>query len=117
MREHYQRQLFAALYLEYLLWRTGVAFLDIVLYVDKRKQEGALKHGKLIFPGSRTLYKWLKSVFGRDDFSKEGHYVADMDSGNAESIYLGEDFSRRKGKLCDLGMVQNSKTGLLTLAV
>ncbi|KAK0315294.1 hypothetical protein LTR82_012621 [Friedmanniomyces endolithicus] len=95
-RERYQRQLFFTLYLEYLSWRAGSAVLDLVLWADRRKQEGALKRNKLIFPGSKTLYKWFWAVFGREDFSNDGSYLAEMDSGGAEATYLGEDFMRRK---------------------
>ena len=49
------RQLFFVLYLEYLLWRTSKSMLDVILYVDKRKQEGAFAKNKLIFPGSKTI--------------------------------------------------------------
>ncbi|KAK0248000.1 hypothetical protein LTS09_016886 [Friedmanniomyces endolithicus] len=95
-RERYQRQLFFTLYLEYLSWRAGSAVLDLVLWADKRKLEGALKRNKLIFPGSKTLYKWFRAVFGREDLSNDGSYLAEMDSGGAEATYLGEDFMRRK---------------------
>ena len=40
VRERYQRQLFFTLYLEYLLWRTSVAVLEIVLFADQCKQNG-----------------------------------------------------------------------------
>ncbi|KAK5126657.1 hypothetical protein LTR85_009591 [Meristemomyces frigidus] len=95
VRERYQRQLFFMLYLEYLLWRASAAVLDIVLYADKRKQEGALKRSKLIFPGSKSLYKWLRSPFGREDLSNDSHFMADMDSGGAESVFLGAEFARK----------------------
>lgn len=95
-RERHQRQLFFTLYLEYLLWRTGCAVLDLVLYADKRKQEGALKHSKLIFPGSKTLYKWLKAVFSREDLSEDDHFTGDMDSGGSQAVFLGEAFARTR---------------------
>jgi hypothetical protein len=55
VRERRQRQLFFVLYLEYLLWRCSKSVLDLILYVDKRKQEGAFKRAKIIFPGSKTI--------------------------------------------------------------
>ena len=55
VRERRQRQLFFVLYLEYLLWRCSRSLLDLMLYVDKRKQEGAFKGAKVIFPGSKTM--------------------------------------------------------------
>ncbi|EMC94785.1 hypothetical protein BAUCODRAFT_124379 [Baudoinia panamericana UAMH 10762] len=95
-RERYQRQLFFTLYLEYLLYRTGCAVLDLVLWADKRKQEGALKHLKLIFPGSKTLYEWFRAIFGREDRNNDGHYLEEMNSGGVEAVDLGEEFERRK---------------------
>jgi len=95
-RERYQRQLFFTLYLEYLLWRTSLAVLDLVLWADKKKQDGALKRTKLIFPGSKRLYKWVKAVFSEEDLSSDGHYLAEADAGGSESVYLGEDFMRRR---------------------
>ncbi|KAK4547039.1 hypothetical protein LTR36_001260 [Oleoguttula mirabilis] len=95
VRERYQRQLFFTLYLEYLLWRAGAAVLDVVLYADRRKQEGALKRSKLIFPGSMTLYKWLKSSFAQEDLSNDSHLMGDLDAGGAESVFLGAEFSRK----------------------
>ena len=67
VRERNQRSLFFTLYLEYLLWRVGRAVLDLIMYVDKRKQDGAFKRSKVIFPGSKTLYNWLKAIVGRED--------------------------------------------------
>lgn len=96
VRERFQKQLFLTLYLEYLLWRAGLSVLDLVLYVDKRKQDGAMKTRKLIFPGSKTLYKWLKAPFIQEDLSHETSYIADLDAGASESVYLGEDFARHK---------------------
>ncbi|KAK5171787.1 uncharacterized protein LTR77_003423 [Saxophila tyrrhenica] len=95
-RERHQRQLFFVLYLEYLLWRVAKAVLNLVLFVDKRKQEGAFKRSKLIFPGSKTIYKWILSTFGQEDMSQEDSFTTDMDSGGNESLYLGQGFSKMK---------------------
>lgn len=95
-REKNQRSLFFTLYLEYLLWRASAAVLDLVLYADKRKQEGAFKHNKLIFPGSKTLYKWVAAVFGNEDQSNDSHFIGEMDAGGSNALYLGADFGKRK---------------------
>lgn len=95
-RDEYQRQLLFTLYLEFLLWRTGAAVLEIVLWADQKKQDGVLKHSKLIFPGSKTLYKWLKAVVGQEDASKDGHVMAGVESVGSEGVFLGDDFARRK---------------------
>lgn len=96
IRHRYQRQLFFTLYLEYLMYRAGAAVLDLVLFVDKRKQEGALKHNKLIFPGSKTLYKWIYATFGKEDLSNDSHLMTDLDAGGSESVYLGNSFGKKK---------------------
>jgi hypothetical protein len=51
-REKYQRQLFFILYLEYLLHKASCALLDLVLWADKKKQDGTMKRNRLIFPGA-----------------------------------------------------------------
>ncbi|KAI7312325.1 hypothetical protein KC315_g12015 [Hortaea werneckii] len=96
IRDRYQRQLFFTLYLEYLLYRASRAMLDLTLFVDKRKQEGALKRSKLVFPGSRTLYKWLKATVGKEDLSKDSHIMTDLDAGGSEAVYLGDSFGKKK---------------------
>ena len=95
-RERHQRQLFFTLYMEYLLWRVGKSTLDLVLYIDKRKQEGAFERTKVIFPGSKTLYKWVKAVCGKEDLSEEDSFTADLDSGGSQSMYLGQHFEMKK---------------------
>ena len=95
LRERNQRQLFFVLYMEYLLWRAGVATLELVLFADRLKQEGRFKRNKLIFPGSKTLYKWAKSTLGNQDFSKDEHLLGDESAGS-EAVFLGEEFTMRK---------------------
>lgn len=94
-RERNQRQLFFTLYLEYLLWRTSVSALDLVDYAEKRKSEGAFKKSKVIFPGSKTIYKWIKSTVGREDLSQEDAYTRNMDPVGSSSVYLGQAFMKR----------------------
>ncbi|EME49428.1 hypothetical protein DOTSEDRAFT_68258 [Dothistroma septosporum NZE10] len=96
IRETVQRQLFFALYVEYLLWRAGLAALELVLYVDKRKQEGAMSKIRLIFPGARTLKKWAIAMVGREDESEEDRLASDLDSAGTDNLYLGESYSKRK---------------------
>ena len=78
IRERYQRQLFFTLYLEYLLWRVSTSLLDLILFVEKRKQEGAFKESKLIFPGSRTMREWHSAIWSKEDITQEDSYIQDM---------------------------------------
>lgn len=91
-----RRQLFFALYMEYQLYRAGLATLNMSLFADEIKQEGKLKRNKLIFPGSRTLYKWIKSAFGRDNLSARDEYLTDMEDSARQNMFLGARFEKRK---------------------
>lgn len=93
-REHNRRQLYFALYVEYLLMRVGMAALDLVLYADERKQAGALSKTKLIIPGTKTLKKWVRCAFGREDMSDE--HTADYDSAGSRSLDLGQAYHKNK---------------------
>lgn len=84
------------LYLEYLLWRAGRAVLDVVLLAEGYKQDGKMKQSKLIFPGSKTLHKWIRATFGREDLSQDDHFLTDLEVGASESMYLGQSFSQGK---------------------
>ncbi|CAK4030632.1 hypothetical protein DOTSEDRAFT_68258 [Lecanosticta acicola] len=96
IRRRSQRQLFFGLYVEFLLWRAGQAALELVLYVDKRKSEGAFQKTRLILPGVKTLKKWGRAIFGREDLNNEDQYTVDLNNGGSSSLYLGESFSSRK---------------------
>ncbi|SMR51033.1 unnamed protein product [Zymoseptoria tritici ST99CH_1E4] len=95
-RETNQRQLFFALYVEYLLHRAGLAALDLVLYADERKQAGTLKKTKLIVPRAKTLRKWVRAAFGKEDKSDDDQYTADMDSSGSRLLDLGQSYGKRK---------------------
>lgn len=90
-----RRQLFFALHMEYMLFRAGQATLDMVLFADKMKQDGKLKHSKFIFPGSRALYKWLKAAVGQEDISKNSEYLTDMEDSAMQTLFMGAEFGKR----------------------
>jgi len=90
-----RRQLFFALHMEYMLFRAGQATLDMVLFADKMKQDGKLKHSKFIFPGSRALYKWLKAAFGQEDIAKNSEYMTDMEDSAMQTLFMGAEFGKR----------------------
>lgn len=39
-------------------------------------------------------YKWLRSVFGKEDFNHTDAYTSDLDAGGAQSLYLSEKFRK-----------------------
>jgi hypothetical protein len=90
-----RNQLFFALHMEYMLLRAGKAVLDMVLFADKMKQDGKLSHSKFIFPGSRAVYKWIGATFGREDISKNGEYLTDMEDSAMQTLFMGAEFGKR----------------------
>lgn len=90
-----RKQLFLMLYLEYLLLRIGNNVLDLILYADSVRQEGRLKKSKLLFPGRKTLVKWAKAIFGKEDMSQDDHLMNDMNVAASEALYLGQGFGRK----------------------
>ncbi|KXT19011.1 hypothetical protein AC579_8733 [Pseudocercospora musae] len=95
-REKDQRQLFFALYIDHLLHRAGQAALELVLFADKKKQDGALSKTRLIVPGIKTLKKWAYAAFGREDYHDEDNYTADLDSAGTRALDLGESYGKRR---------------------
>ncbi|OQO12602.1 hypothetical protein B0A48_02064 [Cryoendolithus antarcticus] len=94
--EDQRRQLFFMLYIEYLLFRAGQATLDLVLFADQTKQDGKLAKSRLILPGGKTMRKWFVAVFTHADSSKGDHLLEDIEDGARDSVYMGQDFERRK---------------------
>lgn len=88
--------MFLMLYLEYLIVRIGQDILELIIFADQLRQDGRFKHRRLLFPGRKTLFKWLKAVFGKEDMTREEHFMSDMEVGATESVNLGKSFGRKK---------------------
>lgn len=96
MKERHQRQLFAVLYMEYLLHAAAKALLDLVHYADAKVEEGAMKKAHFIVPGVKTFKKWARSVFSSDeDTSNDDHRVM-AEAGSPYEVNLGQAFNGRK---------------------
>ncbi|KAI5369974.1 Putative ER transporter, 6TM [Septoria linicola] len=93
-RERNQRQLFFALYVHHLLWKAGQAALELVLYADQRKQEGALTKTRFIVPQAKTFRKWARAAIGKEDLHDENLLTADLTAGRV--LDLGESFGKSK---------------------
>lgn len=91
-----QRNLSLVIYVHYLLWRVGMAMFDLVLFVDTKKQSGALTHSKVIFPGSKTLRHWLTHPIHPEDISHDDFSAAYNATGVSQSVYVGQRFNQRR---------------------
>ncbi|KAH6680428.1 hypothetical protein B0J14DRAFT_470440 [Halenospora varia] len=89
-----QQQLYLILYMEFLLYSTGVAILELVDFADKKVAEGFMKKNRLIMPGGRRLKKWVMSI-GKEDSSIDTESPDSLENGS-KNVYMGSGFNPRK---------------------
>ena len=81
--------------MEFLLWSTGQAVLQLVAFADERVTQGVMKKRRIINPGGKRLKKWLLSAFKNDDIVPTEHTPDASESGSA-GIYAGASFESRR---------------------
>jgi hypothetical protein len=89
-----QQQLYLILYLEHLLYSTGVAVSNLIKFADKKAAEGVMKKNRLILPGKRRLVKWIKNI-GQEDSTIDTETPDSLEAG-AHTIYLGAGYNPQK---------------------
>lgn len=75
-----QQQLYLILYMEHLLYSTGKAITALVRFADKKIEDGTMKKNRMIFPGKKTLKKWILGTKAGD---------ASIDTGSPDSMEAG----------------------------
>ena len=96
IRKRNQRQIFMVLYVEYLLYQAGNSALELVLFVEKRKQEGLFDKKRLILPRFKTIRKWVTTSLGQDAIPASEQDMGNINGEQPEPLKLGESFSDRK---------------------
>ncbi|ELR07383.1 hypothetical protein VC83_06608 [Pseudogymnoascus destructans] len=89
-----QQQLYLMLYMEHLLYFTGIAVLNFVKFADKKVEDGTMKKNRLIVPGRRRIKKWIMGL-GREDATVDAEYPDSTEAG-MNNVYLGSGFNKRK---------------------
>ncbi|CZS95803.1 uncharacterized protein RAG0_05328 [Rhynchosporium agropyri] len=89
-----QQQLYLILYLEHLLYSTGLAICELIKFADRKVEDGTMKKNRLISPGQKRLRKWIMSI-GREDHSLDSDTPDSMEAGN-NTIYMGSGFNPKK---------------------
>lgn len=89
-----QQQLYLILYLEHLLFLTGIAISKLVEFADSKVADGTMSKKRLILPGYRRLKKWLLSI-GKEDSSLDSETPDSMEAGN-HNVYMGAGFNSKK---------------------
>lgn len=93
-RQRTQRQLFVALYMEYLMWSAGQAILNLVRFADTT----STSKNRLILPGRRRMRKWIMSVFKPDTTPHDDSGALDETAAQAgeNQLYMGQAYSGMK---------------------
>jgi hypothetical protein len=89
-----QQQLYLILYLEHLLYSTGIAISNLVKFADQKVEDGTMSKKRLIWPGNRRLKKWILSI-GREDTSVDTESPDSMEAGT-NTVYMGSGFNPKK---------------------
>lgn len=89
-----QRQLYALLYIEYLLYHTSQAILAFVRFADERVASGKLDKTRLVVPGWKRMRKWAFSVFKEEDDSNE-HELSDTQT-SENTVSLGDAYKDKR---------------------
>ncbi|KAK9376334.1 uncharacterized protein V1513DRAFT_440036 [Lipomyces chichibuensis] len=93
-KDQTRQQLYLVLYLEFLLWSTGHAVLDLVKYADGKVESGQMKCKKIQVPGKTRLWKWLRSCLSVEDTTAE--HLPEQSESSSLGIALGQSFVKRK---------------------
>jgi len=89
-----QQQLYLILYLEHLLYSTGLAILELIKFADRKIADGTMTKKRLISPGQKRLKKWIMGI-GKEDGSLDTHTPDSLEAGN-NTIYMGSGFNPKK---------------------
>ncbi|KAJ5166764.1 uncharacterized protein N7482_005545 [Penicillium canariense] len=89
-----RRQLYLFLYMDQLLHSTGRTVLDFIHSADGVVAKGKLSRTRLIIPGSKRMWKWVKGWLKAEDTHEDDH-LGDVHAQNS-SLELGEAYKHRK---------------------
>lgn len=89
-----QQQLYLILYLEHLLYSTGMAVSRLADFADGKVADGTMSRKRLILPGVKRLKKWIRSI-GKEDQNIDNETPDNMEEGT-HNIVLGPGFGEKK---------------------
>ncbi|KAL8805534.1 MAG: hypothetical protein Q9182_001903 [Xanthomendoza sp. 2 TL-2023] len=89
-----QRRLYLILYMEFLLWSTGRAVLDLVKFADSKLEQGTLSKKRLIVPGMKRVKKWISAALDVEDSSAD--HAPDTNESAGMNIVIGDAYQKSK---------------------
>jgi hypothetical protein len=83
-----RQQLYLVLYMEHLLYSTGMGIAQLVRFADSKIADGTMKKKRLIFPGIRRIKRWIGSIASED---------STVDNNTPDSLEAGTNTVYREG--------------------
>ena len=80
--------------MEFLLWSTGRAVLDLVHFADEKAESGIMKRKRIISPGMKRFRKWLSSALSIEDSSVD--HTPDSTEATGVSVKVGDAYHRSR---------------------
>lgn len=80
--------------MEFLLWSTGQAILDLVRFADLKTEQGLTNKKRIVVPGFKRFKKWVLNVLKLEDTDME-HTPDNLEVGSS-GIYAGDSFKAAK---------------------
>ncbi|MCJ1317830.1 hypothetical protein MMC15_003157 [Xylographa vitiligo] len=81
-------------HMDFLLWSTGKAVVDLVRFADSKVTAGMMRRRKLILPGKRRLRKWIMTSLNPHEGSND--LAPDNAEAGIANVSLGASFQKRK---------------------
>ncbi|KAL8869182.1 MAG: hypothetical protein Q9174_004462 [Haloplaca sp. 1 TL-2023] len=91
-----QRRLYLILYaqMEFLLWSTGRAVLDLVTFADSKAGAGFIERRRVIVPGVKRMRKWLAASLSAENASVD--HAPDTSESRGMNIEIGDAYQKSK---------------------
>ncbi len=80
--------------MEFLLWSTGRAVLELVQFADRKVEDGTMKKKRFVFPKKRRLKRWFLNLLKSEDGGTE--HTPDAAESGGVGIYSGQSFEAPK---------------------
>ena len=80
--------------MEFLLWSTGQAVVNLVRFADLKRSEGVMAKKRFIYPGMKRLRKWIFCAFGKEDATAE--HSPDLSETINVNVELGQAFHEKR---------------------
>ena len=80
--------------MEFLLWSSGRAVLDLVKFADAKVESGTMKKKRLITPGIKRVTKWVSAALSTEDSSAD--HSPDTSESTVVTIQIGDAYQKSK---------------------